>query len=210
MILTENIEQNNLKLIKVNEGYVVVNTDQDSEIGLNNYMYDIQDNEVYINRGYGVGDYKVLFASKDLKLEGVTIIIDWYYLTKTRYNKYYTNPKDLKDIIWSSLDNFKIKGAIEIKDDTSFRMGFLEGHRFQKAFTEQVQNELYTKEQVIQILDLVGKNYHKKEDKLFTENPDGNEELFDRAYSETIEEAISEVKKIKVEVDLDNNTAKFI
>lgn len=188
MILTENIEQNNLKLIKVNEGYVAI--DLKAEILINDYfladtlilkaeeILDCDDDdkleihsENYCNP-YNLSN-KIIFATANLNLEGVKIIEK-------------ENTSKVDDLA----EKLTAKNYRETNSEfaTTYYNGVIDGH-------EQAQKDLYTKEQVEEAIKLAKHYYvHTEFDGHFTYN---NEDIFKL------------LNQTKVEINLTNNIARI-
>lgn len=210
MILTEKIEQDNLKLIRLeNNQFVIV--DLKAVIKVNDVIADKYRVWYWRDDCSLLGRHKVIFATSDLNLEGVNIIEE--------KKEYYLNGKgfNIGDEVCLFIGQkglhrgFVYFGEFDAEIFTCYGLyvGDINGKQVSEAgltdeytiiSNKQTQQELYTKEQVEEAIK-ISQTISPSEDP-YT--------ILSEFEFLTKEEIFEKLKQVKVEVDLLTNKAKFI
>jgi len=179
MVLTENIEQDNLKLIRLDNNQFVI-VDLKAEIKENDVViYDFGmgvciENPVDVDNLHSNTRSKIIFATPGLNLEGINIIEE----------------KNNEVLIPFPSNELNLRDGKEIK---TWMCGWEDGYK-------EAQAQLYTKEQVEEAIKLAQTVDYEVD--AYTILRDfkmrSNENIFNK------------LKQVKVEVNLTDNTAKFI
>lgn len=218
MILIENIVQNNLKLIRLdNNQFVIVdlkaeikpNTcyENNKVLFLSDNVYDEGNNPN--NSNPIVTDYNnsVIFATSGLNLEGVNVI-------EEKEKCLIAVDKDFLRKVFNA-GNAGSGGSMynRVRKYNGVD-SYFDSNEYAQLINSQAQQELYTKEQLeeaIELARILKEEKRNKISKFEIENILGSSDGtygIEIAYSK--KQIFKKLEQVKVEVDLTNNTAKFI